>query len=77
MFRNKKKCIIKEENTLVTRCHSGPTFEVKKPNCETFKRNVYYTGAIDWNSLDADVRKLGHFYHFKRIQKSWLSKTYS
>ena len=76
MYKNKKKCTIKEENRIVTRSNSGPTFNVKKPNCETFKRNVYYIGANEWNSLDADVRNLEHYYQFKRIQKSWLLKTY-
>ena len=30
MFRNKNKCIIKEEGTIVTRCNSGPTLKLKK-----------------------------------------------
>ena len=77
MYRNKEKCIIKNENCIETRCNSGPTFKVDKPNCETFKRNVYYAGAIEWNNLDAEVRKLEHYYQFKRIQKSWLLKTYT
>ena len=76
MYRNKKKCIIKDDTTIVTRGNSGPTFKVTKPNCEAFKRNVYYTGAIEWNNLDADIRKLEHLYQFKRIQKSWLINTY-
>ena len=65
MYRNKKKCNIREEESIVTRSSSGPTFNVTKPNCETFKRNVYYIGANEWNSLDADVRNLEHFYQFK------------
>ena len=76
MYRNKEKCVTKEENTITTRLNSGPTFKVKKPNCENYKRNVYYAGAVEWNSIDSDVRKLEHFYQFKRIQKSWLLKTY-
>ena len=70
MYRNKKKCIVKEENNIVTRGNSGPMFKVTKPNCESFKRNVYYNGAIEWNNLHAEVRKLEHFYQFKRLQKS-------
>ena len=77
MYRNKKKCIVKEENTIVTRGNSGPMFKVTKPNCETFKRNIYYAGAIEWNKLDSDIRKLEHFYQFKRLQKSWLINTYT
>ena len=55
MYRNKEKCIIKDEKLITTRCNSGPTFRVTKPNNEMFKRNVYYAGAIEWNSLDADA----------------------
>ena len=77
MYRNKEKCVVKKENSIITRCNSGPTFKTIKPNCESYKRNVYYSGAIEWNNLDADVRKLEHFYQFKRIQKSWLLNTYS
>ena len=76
MYRNRKKCINTEDNIIVTRGNSGPMFEVKKPNSEAFKRNIYYAGAVEWNNLDADVRKLEHFYQFKRIQKSWLLNTY-
>ena len=76
MYRNKKKCIVKDEERIVTRGNSGPTFDAKKTNCEAFKRNVYYIGANEWNGLYADVRKLEHFYQFKRIQKPWLLNTY-
>ena len=76
MYRNKKKCVTKDDNSITTRYNSAPTFKITKPNCETFKRNVYYAGAIEWNNLDADVRKLEHFYQFKRLQKSLLLKTY-
>ena len=76
MYRNKKKCVMKDDNSITTRHNSGPTFKVMKPNCETYKRNVYYAGAVEWNNIDADIRKLDHFYQFKRIQKSWLLKTF-
>ena len=70
-------CIITDNNIITTRCNSGPVVQVTKPNCESYKRNVYYSGAVEWNSLDADIRKLEHYYQFKRIQKSFLIKTYS
>ena len=76
MFKNKSKCIEENENRIVTRENSGPTFRVIKPNCESFKRSVYYTGAIDWNSLDAEKRNIKNYYEFKRVQKSWLLNTY-
>ena len=76
MYRNKYKCVTKEDDVIVTRGNAGPTFNVIKPNCETYKRNVYYSGAIEWNNLDADVRNLPDIQKFKRLQKSWLLKTY-
>ena len=50
MYRNKKNCVIKDENSITTRYNSGPTFKINKPNSETYKRNVYYAGAIEWNN---------------------------
>ena len=76
MFRNKHKCIENTDDVISTREKSGPTFNVIKPNCESFKRNIYYSGAVEWNSLNADFRNLKEFYKFKRIQKSWLLNTY-
>ena len=76
MFRNKSKCVKKEENVITTREKSGPTFKILKPNCESFKRNIYYSGAVEWNNLDADIRNLKEFFKFKRIRKSWLLNTY-
>ena len=30
MFRNKRKCVIEDKNSIVTRGNAGPTFEIKK-----------------------------------------------
>ena len=78
MFKNKSKCIDIEENNkqIITRENAGPKFYVVKPNCESYKRNVLYAGAIDWNSLDADKRNIKNYHEFKRMQKSWLLNTY-
>ena len=76
MFRNKNKCAPIEDDVILTRSNSGPTFNVIKPNCEYFKRNVYYNGAVEWNSLDADIRNLPDIHKFKRMQKSWFLHTY-
>ena len=39
-------------------------------------RNVYYAGAVEWNSLVAERRNIKSFHDFKRFQKSWLLNTY-
>ena len=76
MFKNKQKCIDTSKNVIVTRENSGPKFKVLKPNCEAFKRNVYYAGAVDWNNLIAEKRNIEHYHVFKKVQKSWLLNTY-
>ena len=76
MFKNKNKCEKKLDNTIVTRKNAGPTFKVLKPNNEVYKRNVYYSGAIEWNKLDAEDRNVNEFFIFKRSQKAWLLNTY-
>ena len=68
--------IINEEIHMSTRLHDGPVFNVTHPNSEPIKRSVMYSGAIEWNSLDADVRNIREFIQFKRIQKSWMLKTF-
>ena len=67
MFKNKDKCTTKHDNLITTRENSGPTFEVIKPNCESYKRNVHYTGAVEWNSLNAEIRNLKDYHMFKRM----------
>ena len=78
MFKNKSKCIddTNNENLIQTRENAGPKFHVVKPNCESYKRNVLYTGALDWNSLDAGKRNIKNYQEFKKIQKSWILNTY-
>ena len=35
-----------DENMVCTRANDGPLFHVEKPNCETYKRNVCYSGYL-------------------------------
>ena len=65
VFKNKSKCLVKDENLISTRENSGPRFEIIKPNRESFKRNVYYFGAVDCNNLDSDDRNLIIYQYFK------------
>ena len=58
MFQNKSKCEMKPENIIGTRENSGPPFKISKPNREVFKRNVYYSGCIEWNQLNSEDRKI-------------------
>ena len=64
-------------NSINTRLHVGPVFKVVHPNSEPIKRSVKYAGAVDWNNLDADVRNIDDITRFKRVQKSWMLKSFS
>ena len=76
MFKKKDKCEIKTPNYIATRENSGPTFTLSKPNSDVHKRNVYYSGSIEWNKLDAEDINIKEFFKFKGIQKAWLMNTY-
>ena len=75
MYKNKSKCIVNKEG-VVTRAKEGPLFNITRPNCEAYKRSIYYSGASDWNNLDSAIRNLENIFLFKRHQKSWLLNTY-
>ena len=75
MYKNKNKSVINNEG-IITRAKEGPLFNIVKPNCEAYKRSIYYSGASDWNSLDPSERNLENIFLFKRKQKSWLLNTY-
>ena len=36
---------------VLTRAHYAILFITEKPNSENYKRNVFYKGALAWNSL--------------------------
>ena len=81
-FMYNRKCLCEfdiDDNIekICTRSNSGPLFQIRKPNCESFKRNICYSGAIEWNNLDANVRNSENIFIFKKIQKTWLAGTYS
>ena len=77
----KSKCndtilVDNEDIQVNTRLHDGPVFKVKHPNSEPIKRSVMYSGALEWNNLDADIRNIKDNTSFKRIQKSWMLNTF-
>ena len=78
MFNRKDLCttISEDDNFINTRLNSGPLFPVLKPNCESYKRSICYSGAVEWNSLSLESRNLEDFFVFKGIKKNWLLNTY-
>ena len=75
MYKNKGKYTI-DNDKIVTRAKGGPLFDIVRPNCEAYKRSIYYSGASDWNGLDPSIRNLENIFLFKRHQKSWLLNSY-
>ena len=64
MFNNKNK-YVKENHLVNTRLHDGPVFNIPKPNNDIFKKSVIYSGALDWNCLEADTRCINELFQFK------------
>ena len=78
MFNRKSQCnCMNEDENICTRSNTGPIFNVLKPNSDSFKRNVCFSGAVEWNNLDVKIRNSGNIFLFKKIQKAWLADTYS
>ena len=79
MFNRKHLCQSNDDRDehICTRSKAGPTYSIEKPNCEAFRRNVCYSGCIEWNNLNSNVRNLDNIFEFKKIQKKWLTETYS
>ena len=74
--RNENNLNTNDDVTVNTRLYDGPVFNVIHPNSEPIKRSVMYAGALEWNNLEADVRNIKEFVQFKRIQKSWMLKSF-
>ena len=49
MYNRKHLCQITndDEYIICTRSQAGPLFNVLKPNCEAFRRNICYSGSVD------------------------------
>ena len=59
-----------------TRLHDGPVFKVTHPNSKPIKRSVMYSGALEWNNLESDIRNIKEVDTFKRKQKIWMLNTF-
>ena len=75
MFKQQSNLDIVNVRLVNTRAHDATVFTTLRPKNETYKRNVYYRGAITWNQLSVDVRNTADFQNFKLQQKRWLSAT--
>ena len=67
MFKQKHNMEIVNNRNVYTRAHDALLFNTHKPNSEMYKRNVFYKGAIAWNSLSVHIRKSQTYITLKDI----------
>ena len=72
MYKQQQNVHIVNTRNVRTRAHDALLFTTVKPNNETYKRNVYYKGAINWNSLPVNERNILTYDKFKNVQKKKL-----
>ena len=73
MFKQRDNRHIVNNRNLRTRAHDAVLFITNKPNNEKYKRNIYYKGALSWNSLPATERNVVIYNNFKTQQKKKLT----
>ena len=69
MFKQKGNVDIVNTRNIRKRAHDAILYTTVKPNNETYKRNVYYKGALLWNNLIANERNIEMYEKFKNTQK--------
>ena len=70
MLKQKQNEQIVNRRNVYTRAHDATLFVIIRPNNETFKRNIYYNGALKWNELS-----VSNYESFKLSKKKWLLST--
>ena len=77
MYKYKNNVLYLNTRNVRTRMHDAPVFNISEPNCEKFKNNIFYCGAVKWNSLPVVDRNIDSYLEFKAVQKKWsLQKLY-
>ena len=61
MYKQQHNVEIVNTRNVRTRAHDALVFKTVKPNNEKFKRNIYYKGALSWNSLPVHERNIETF----------------
>ena len=69
MYKQRKNVKIVNKRDVRTRAHDAILFTTVKPNNEKYKRNVFYKGALLWNTLPVDERNLQTYNKFTIRQK--------
>ena len=64
-----------DKRDIRTRAHDAPLFKIEIPTVEAYKRSIQYAGALQWNSLNKEIRGIDNFQNFKAKQKSTMNMT--
>ena len=72
MYSRLTKSDLVDKRDIRTRNHDAPVFHVVFPHNETFKRSVLYSGALTWNNLPVETRRIDSQLAFKSKQKRLL-----
>ena len=67
--RDNIEIIDDDDNLIMTRSRTNKKFIVHKPNLESYKRSIVYSGAKCWNSLPNESKNIDIYEIFKFHQK--------
>ena len=69
VFKNRSNSKNVNTRNVRTRLQDAPVFTTYKPNCEKYKANSFYIGAISWNQLPVHIRNTKTYDMFKNSNK--------
>ena len=70
MFKQKGNNEIVNNRQVFTRLHDATLFVTNRPNSEKYKINVFYKGALIWNSMTVQERSIETYEELKRYLKN-------
>ena len=71
MYKNRENVKLLNQRNVRTRLHDAPVFVTSKPNCEKYKSNVFFNGALCWNELPVETRNIETYEKFKNVRQQW------
>ena len=66
MFKQKENVEFVNTRQICTRAHDATLFRTNRPNSEKYKINVFYKGAIIWNSMTVNDRSIDSYDQLKK-----------
>ena len=69
MFKQRNNAEFVNSRKVCTRAHDAILFNTNRPNSEKYKINVFYKGAIIWNSMTVKERSIETYDKLKTYLK--------